>query len=105
MGTTKRVTELIVQAFAARPGHSTCFAIVRFGNVLGSSGSVVPRFRAQIARGGPITLTHKEITRYFMSIPEAARLVIQAGGYGSGRGSFSAGYGGTGLKFTTWRYK
>ncbi|MFM7470278.1 MAG: polysaccharide biosynthesis protein [Nodosilinea sp.] len=78
MGTTKRVTELIVQALAADPKTSTRFAIVRFGNVLGSSGSVIPRFQDQIARGGPITLTHPEITRYFMSIPEAARLVIQA---------------------------
>ena len=84
MGTTKRVTELIVQALAAQSNHSTCFAIVRFGNVLGSSGSVVPRFRAQIARGGPITLTHRDITRYFMSIPEAARLVIQAGAMAQG---------------------
>lgn len=78
MGATKRVTELIVQALGADPQTSTRFAIVRFGNVLGSSGSVVPRFQAQIASGGPITLTHPEITRYFMSIPEAARLVIQA---------------------------
>ncbi len=84
MGTTKRVAELIVQALAAKPETRTCFAIVRFGNVLGSSGSVVPRFQAQIAKGGPITLTHAEITRYFMSIPEAARLVIQAGSLAQG---------------------
>ena len=84
MGTTKRVAELIIQALAAQPVTQTCFAIVRFGNVLGSSGSVVPRFQAQIARGGPVTLTHPEITRYFMSIPEAARLVIQAGALAQG---------------------
>ena len=84
MGTTKRVAELIVQALSAQPHHSTCFATVRFGNVLGSSGSVVPRFKAQIAKGGPITLTHADITRYFMSIPEAARLVIQAGAMARG---------------------
>jgi len=84
MGTTKRIAELIVQALAAESEVPTCFAIVRFGNVLGSSGSVVPRFQAQIAKGGPITLTHAEITRYFMSIPEAARLVIQAGSLAQG---------------------
>ncbi len=84
MGTTKRVAELIIQALAADPQTRTCFAIVRFGNVLGSSGSVVPRFQSQIAKGGPITLTHSEITRYFMSIPEAARLVIQAGALAQG---------------------
>ena len=84
MGTTKRSAELIVQAQAAQSESRTCFAIVRFGNVLGSSGSVVPRFKAQIAKGGPITLTHPDITRYFMSIPEAARLVIQAGAMAQG---------------------
>ena len=85
MGTTKRVAELTVQALSAQKRASNIrFAIVRFGNVLGSSGSVVPRFRKQIAQGGPITLTHREITRYFMSIPEAARLVIQAGSMSKG---------------------
>ena len=85
MGATKRMAELILQAFAAdaAPG-TTCFSMVRFGNVLGSSGSVVPLFRQQIARGGPITVTHAEVTRYFMTIPEAAQLVLQAGAMGQG---------------------
>jgi len=83
MGASKRVCELILQALAARK-TKTRFAIVRFGNVLGSSGSVVPRFQQQIRSGGPVTLTHKEVTRYFMTIPEAAQLVIQAGGMAEG---------------------
>ena len=84
MGTTKRVAELTIQALSSRSEVHTQFAIVRFGNVLGSSGSVVPRFRQQIAQGGPITLTHPDVTRFFMSIPEAARLVIQAGAMSKG---------------------
>lgn len=83
MGASKRLAEMALQALAAAsPG--TKFAMVRFGNVLGSSGSVVPRFRQQIRDGGPITLTHPEITRYFMTIPEAAQLVIQAGAMAKG---------------------
>lgn len=84
MGASKRMAELCLQALAAEPGQSTRFCMVRFGNVLGSSGSVVPVFEKQIASGGPITLTHPEITRYFMTIPEAAQLVIQAGAMGRG---------------------
>jgi len=77
MGATKRLAELIVQGFSQN-SESTCFSMVRFGNVLGSSGSVVPLFRRQIVAGGPITLTHPEIIRFFMTIPEAAQLVLHA---------------------------
>ena len=76
MGASKRLAELLCQALQA--GGDTQFVIVRFGNVLGSAGSVIPRFREQIARGGPVTVTHEEVERYFMSIPEAAQLVLQA---------------------------
>jgi FlaA1/EpsC-like NDP-sugar epimerase len=82
MGATKRMAEIVCQGLQQEEG--TRFVIVRFGNVLGSSGSVIPKFREQIARGGPITVTHPEITRYFMSIPEAAQLVMQAGCMGRG---------------------
>ena len=87
MGASKRLAELILQALADN-NSATRFSMVRFGNVLGSSGSVVPKFRQQIREGGPITLTHPEITRYFMTIPEAAQLVIQAGAMARGGGVF-----------------
>lgn len=84
MGASKRMAELVLQALAERTDHNTRFCMVRFGNVLGSSGSVIPLFEKQIAAGGPITLTHAEITRFFMTITEAAQLVIQAGAMGQG---------------------
>lgn len=87
MGASKRLAEMALQALAATQGNKqsgTQFSMVRFGNVLGSSGSVVPKFRQQIRDGGPITLTHPEVTRYFMTIPEAAQLVIQAGAMAKG---------------------
>ncbi|GBG15072.1 multidrug MFS transporter [Novimethylophilus kurashikiensis] len=82
MGATKRLAEMVCQGL--QNGGVTRFVMVRFGNVLGSSGSVIPKFREQIAKGGPVTVTHPEVTRFFMSIPEAAQLVMQAGLMGQG---------------------
>jgi FlaA1/EpsC-like NDP-sugar epimerase len=87
MGATKRLAEMACQAMQQRVAEQpagTRFVSVRFGNVLGSSGSVIPKFQNQIEAGGPVTVTHPEITRYFMSIPEAAQLVLQAGLMGEG---------------------
>jgi len=95
MGATKRLAEMVLQALSeeirtnnsgtnSNAGTSTTFSMVRFGNVLDSSGSVVPKFKEQILQGGPLTITHPEVTRYFMTIPEAAQLVIQASSMATG---------------------
>jgi FlaA1/EpsC-like NDP-sugar epimerase len=91
MGASKRLAETIVRAAAERTGRA--FMVVRFGNVLGSRGSVVPAFKRQIARGGPITITHPDMTRFFMTIPEAVHLVLEAGGMGTGGEVFALNMG------------
>jgi FlaA1/EpsC-like NDP-sugar epimerase len=83
MGASKRVAELVLQAFA-KQSHKTCFTMVRFGNVINSSGSVIPLFKKQIREGGPITVTHENVVRYFMTIPESVELVLQAGAMAEG---------------------
>ena len=84
MGTTKRICEIYIQSLSQKKGHKTEFITTRFGNVLGSNGSVIPLFKKQIDKGGPVTVTHKEIIRYFMTIPEACQLVLEAGFMGKG---------------------
>ncbi len=84
MGASKRLAEMVVQDLASRHKGGCVFSMVRFGNVMGSSGSVIPLFQDQIQKGGPVTLTHRDVTRYFMTIPEAARLVLVAGSFASG---------------------
>ena len=93
LGATKSIAERAVRVVGAHAGPDRAFVSVRFGNVLGSRGSVVPIFQEQIRRGGPVTITHPEMTRYFMTIPEAGRLVVQAGAIGVERRRLRAGHG------------
>ena len=95
MGASKRLCEMVVQMMN-RQYANTDFVAVRFGNVLGSNGSVIPLFKKQIAAGGPVTVTDKRVIRYFMTIPEAASLVLQASYYAKGGGDLYPGYGRTG---------
>jgi FlaA1/EpsC-like NDP-sugar epimerase len=102
MGASKRFSELVLQAFAVE--SSTCFSMVRFGNVLDSAGSVVPLFRKQIKKGGPVTVTHRNISRYFMTIPEAVQLVLQTGAMAKGGDVFVLDMGEP-IKITDLAYK
>jgi FlaA1/EpsC-like NDP-sugar epimerase len=88
MGATKAFAELIMKKIARQPLNQTVFSAVRFGNVLGSNGSVIPLFQKQIENGGPITITHKDITRFFMTIPEAVGLILQSGAFAKGEEIF-----------------
>ena len=101
MGASKRLAEVVLQAFAGRHPGKTRFAAVRFGNVLGSSGSVVPIFEQQIARGGPVTVTHPDVVRYFMTIPEAVGLVLQSSALGT-QGAFLNFISGCGIMTCEW---
>jgi len=84
MGATKRICEIYIQSLSKQAGMKTQFITTRFGNVLGSNGSVIPIFKKQILNGGPVTITHRDIIRYFMTIPEACNLVLEAGFLGKG---------------------
>jgi FlaA1/EpsC-like NDP-sugar epimerase len=95
MGASKRLSEMLVQGQNGCGLSETKFMIVRFGNVVGSVGSVVPLFKKQVKKGGPVTVTHPEVTRFFMTIPEACQLILQAGAMGEGGGDIHSGHGHT----------